>query len=135
MAVIAPCKYCGEKISIRKMPAGHHVPFDFKTNDYHECSGSKKATNNKEISIKDKKEIKSKKSIKEKITKNIEQDFDQSGEFDAYEETSSEDVFKDDTVESLRKEINIETSEKKNNKPIIYGAIALAVIIVLVLMG
>ena len=141
MAVITNCKYCGEKISIRKMPAGHSVPFDFDSNDYHECSRSKKQNQNKEIAIKDKKknnlkEIKSKKSIKEKKSPGtIEEDFDQSEEFETYEETSSEDIFKDDTVESLKKEIDVETTDKKTNKPIIYVAIAALVIIVLFFMN
>ena len=141
MAVITNCKYCGEKISIRKMPAGHSVPFGFDSNDYHKCRRSKKQNQNKEIAIKDKKknnlkEIKSKKSINEKKSPGtIEEDFDQSEEFETYEETSSEDVFKNDTVESLRKEIDLEITDKKINKPIIYIAIAALVVIVLVFMN
>jgi len=135
MAVITNCKFCGEKISIRKMPAGHHVPFDFKSNDYHECSGSKKKNQKKEITIKDKKKSNLKEIKSKKSPRNIEEDFDQSEEFETYEETSSEDIFKDDTVESLKKEIDVETTDKKTNKPIIYVAIAALVIIVLFFMN
>ena len=132
MAVITNCKYCGEKISIRKMPAGHSVPFDFDSNNYHKCSRSKKQNQNKEIAIKDKK----KNNLKEKKSpRAIEENFDQSEEFETYEETSSEDVFKNDTVESLRKEIDLEITDKKINKPIIYIAIAALAVIVLVFMN
>ena len=38
MATIKPCNNCGERISIRKMPAGHWVAFDVTTNSPHQCT-------------------------------------------------------------------------------------------------
>lgn len=37
MAVYRKCKYCGQRISLRLMPAGHWVAFDFGTDNVHGC--------------------------------------------------------------------------------------------------
>ena len=42
MSLIVDCKFCGERISLRKMPHGKHVPFDANTDDQHNCQKSKK---------------------------------------------------------------------------------------------
>lgn len=37
MAIHRKCKYCGQRISLREMPAGHWVAFDFATDNVHGC--------------------------------------------------------------------------------------------------
>ena len=41
MSLIVDCRFCGERISLRKMPHGKHVPFDVHTDDQHKCTESK----------------------------------------------------------------------------------------------
>lgn len=37
MAIYRKCKYCGQRISLRMMPAGHWVAFDWGTDNVHGC--------------------------------------------------------------------------------------------------
>ena len=37
MAVIKYCKNCNEKISLRQMPNGYWLPFEFQEDKLHEC--------------------------------------------------------------------------------------------------
>jgi len=40
MSVRKECDKCGQKISVRKMPNGRWVPFDYNTNTQHKCSSA-----------------------------------------------------------------------------------------------
>jgi hypothetical protein len=135
MSLIKECQICGNRISFRKMPHGKYVAFDVKTNDRHvhtkaEINKIKKIQKNE-----DQKEIEINKDNNKKIAKEekiSQDDFNQSEEFEAYEATSNEDIFKDDTVESLRNEIDTKVSEKKNNKPLIFAAVAIIIVLIFV---
>jgi hypothetical protein len=135
MSLIKECQICGNRISFRKMPHGKYVAFDVKTNDRHvhtkaEINKIKKIQKNE-----DQKEIEINKDNNKKIAKEekiSKDDFNQSEEFEAYEATSNEDIFKDDTVESLRNEIDTKVSEKKNNKPLIFAAVAIIIVLIFV---
>ena len=116
------------------MPHGKYVAFDVKTNDRHIHS---KAEINK---IKKTKENKNKKQLKstdieskKNKTEFPKENFNQSKEFEAYEASNNDDIFKNDTVESLRNEINSKVSEKKDNKTFILAAAAIIIILILVL--
>ena len=43
------------------------------------------------------------------------------------------DIFKDDTLDSLKNEIEVETTNKKNNKFLIYAAVAAIIILIIYL--
>ena len=113
MSLIVDCKFCGERISLRKMPHGKHVPFDANTDDQHSCQKSKKQ---KKQTKKQTKKIKSKSN----------NDFDDSlknEDLYNYDENSStennmskrKDIFEDETLDTLKNEIEVETKEKKVN--------------------
>ena len=134
MSLIKNCQICGNKISFRKMPHGKYVAFDVKTNDRHIHS---KAEINK---IKKTKENENKKQLKstdveskKNKTEFPKENFNQSEEFEAYEASNNDDIFKNDTVESLRNEINSKVSEKKDNKTFILAAATIIIILILVL--
>lgn len=44
MSIKKPCQYCGEEISLRKMPEGHWLAFDYGSGTVHKCVKKKKAT-------------------------------------------------------------------------------------------
>ncbi len=122
MSLIVDCRFCGERISLRKMPHGKHVPFDVHTDDQHKCTQSKskkkavkKGTKNKNNDVK-----KTEKVFKEEDYSNEDSNFENT-------ESSSQDIFKDDTLETLKNEIEVETTEKKDKK-IIYVGIAIGIL-------
>lgn len=135
MSLIKECQICGNRISFRKMPHGKYVAFDVKTNDRHVHS---KAEINKIKKIKkneDQKEIEIKKDNNKKISKKeqpSQDEFNQSEEFEAYEISNNDDIFKNDTVESLRSEIDNKVSEKKDNKTLIFTAVAIIIALIFV---
>lgn len=135
MSLIKECQICGNRISFRKMPHGKYVAFDVKTNDRHVHS---KAEINKIKKIKkneDQKEIEIKKDNNKKISKKeqpSQDEFNQSEEFEAYEVSNNDDIFKNDTLESLRSEIDNKVSEKKDNKTLIFTAVAIIIALIFV---
>ncbi len=121
MSLIVDCRFCGERISLRKMPHGKHVPFDVHTDDHHKCTQSKSKKKvikaqpkNKKIEVKKNTEVFNEKDYleEENIISN---------------DNSSNDIFKDDTLESLKSEIEVETTDKKDNK-LIYIIVGLGVV-------
>ena len=113
MSLIVDCRFCGERISLRKMPHGKHVPFDVHTDDQHKCTESK----SKKKAVK--KITKPKKVIVKKTEESYnEEDFLLDDENIVSNDNSPQDIFKDDTLESLKNEIEVETTEKKDNKKI-----------------
>ena len=127
MSLIVDCKFCGERISLRKMPHGKHVPFDANTDDQHKCT----KTITKKVS---------KKKIKDKKTTTTEQPRKVSETVDNYvaeddniinNNNTNEETFQNDTLESLKSEIEVEVKENKSNNKLIYIAAA-AVIILLI---
>ena len=134
MSLIKDCQICGNKISFRKMPHGKYVAFDVKTNDRHIHSKAEinKIKKTKENEIK--KQLKSTDVESKKNKRDFpKENFNQSEEFEAYEASNNDDIFKNDTVESLRNEINSKDSEKKDNKTFILAAAAIIIILILVL--
>ena len=122
MSLIVDCRFCGERISLRKMPHGKHVPFDVHTDDQHKCTESK----SKKKAVK--KITKQKKVIAKKTEESYkEEDFLLDDENIVSNDNSPQDIFKDDTLESLKNEIEVETTEKKDNKKI-YILVALGVL-------
>jgi|TARA_B100001173_G_C15998159_1_gene552144 hypothetical protein len=122
MSLIVDCRFCGERISLRKMPHGKHVPFDVHTDDQHKCTESK----SKKKAVK--KITKPKKVIVKKTEESYnEEDFLLDDENIVSNDNSPQDIFKDDTLESLKNEIEVETTEKKDNKKI-YILVALGVL-------
>jgi len=121
MSLIVDCRFCGERISLRKMPHGKHVPFDVHTDDQHKCTESKSKKAVKKIT--EPKKVTAKKT--EESYK--EEDFSLDDENIVSNDNSPQDIFKDDTLESLKNEIEIETTEKKDNKKI-YIFVALGVL-------
>ena len=122
MSLIVDCRFCGERISLRKMPHGKHVPFDVHTDDQHKCTQSKSK----------KKALKKVAKLKKIAVKNTEEsykeeDFSIEDENIVSNDNSPQDIFKDDTLESLKNEIEVETTEKKDNKKI-YILVALGVL-------
>tara|TARA_B110000467_G_C18139826_1_gene378134 strand:+ start:113 stop:508 length:396 start_codon:yes stop_codon:yes gene_type:complete len=129
MSLIVDCKFCGERISLRKMPHGKFVPFDADTDDQHKCTKS------------DTKKV-SKKQIKDKKTITPEQPRKASETVENYvaeddnvinNSNTKEENFQNDTLESLKNEIEIEVKEKKDNKILFLAAIAAVVIIIIFL--
>tara|TARA_X000000950_G_scaffold154851_1_gene189971 strand:+ start:3348 stop:3740 length:393 start_codon:yes stop_codon:yes gene_type:complete len=113
MSLIVDCRFCGERISLRKMPHGKHVPFDVHTDDQHKCTQSKSK----------KKALKQVAKPKKIVVKNTEEsykeeDFSIEDENVVSNDNSPQDIFKDDTLESLKNEIEVETTENKDNKKI-----------------
>ena len=129
MSLIVDCKFCGERISLRKMPHGKFVPFDADTDDQHKCTKS----DTKKVS---KKQIKDKKTItpeqprnaSETVENYVAEDDNVINNSNIKEETSQ-----NDTLESLKNEIEIEVKEKKDNKILFLAAIAAVVIIIIFL--
>lgn len=122
MSLIVDCRFCGERISLRKMPHGKHVPFDVHTDDQHKCTQSK----SKKKALK--KFVKPKKiAVKNTEESYKEEDFSIEDENIVSNDNSPQDIFKDDTLESLKNEIEVETTEKKDNKKI-YILVALGVL-------
>jgi hypothetical protein len=127
MSLIVDCKFCGERISLRKMPHGKFVPFDADTDDQHKCTKS----DTKKVS---KKQIKDKKTItpeqprkaSETVENYVAEDDNVINNSNTKEETSQ-----NDTLESLKNEI--EVKEKKDNKILFLAAIAAVVIIIIFL--
>ena len=109
MSLIVDCKFCGERISLRKMPHGKHVPFDANTDDQHSCQKSKKQK--KQI-----KKIKSK-SNNESDSSITNEDLYNYDERSSAENNTSKrkDIFEDETLDTLKNEIEVETKEKKVN--------------------
>ena len=111
MSLIVDCKFCGERISLRKMPHGKHVPFDANTDDQHSCQKSKKQK-------KQPKKIKSKsKSNNESDSSITNEDLYNYDEYSSTENNTSKrkDIFEDETLDTLKNEIEVETKEKKVN--------------------
>ena len=122
MSLIVDCRFCGERISLRKMPHGKHVPFDVHTDDQHKCTASK----SKKKAVK--KVAKPKKIVEKKTEETYkEEEFSIDDENIVSNDNSPQDIFKDDTLESLKNEIEVETTEKKDNKKI-YILVALGVL-------
>ena len=109
MSLIVDCKFCGERISLRKMPHGKHVPFDANTDDQHSCQKSKKQK-------KQTKKIKSK-SNNESDSSITNEDLYNYDEYSSTENNTSKrkDIFEDETLDTLKNEIEVETKEKKVN--------------------
>ena len=127
MSLIVDCKFCGERISLRKMPHGKFVPFDADTDGQHKCTKS------------DSKKV-SKKQIKNKKTITPEQPMKASEIVENYvaeddnvinNSNTKEETFQNDTLESLKSEIEVEVKENNSNNKLIYIAAA-AVIILLI---
>ena len=113
MSLIVDCRFCGERISLRKMPHGKHVPFDANTDDQHNCQKSKKQ---KKQTKKQTKKIKSS-SNNDLESSTVSEDFYNYDENSNLESntTKSKDIFEDETLDSLKNEIEVETKEKKVN--------------------
>ena len=113
MSLIVDCKFCGERISLRKMPHGKHVPFDANTDNQHSCQKSKKQT---------KQTKKQTKKIKSKPNNDIDSSTTNEDLYNYDENSSNEnntskrkDIFEDETLDTLKNEIEVETKEKKVN--------------------
>jgi hypothetical protein len=128
MSLIVNCNFCGERISLRKMPHGKHVPFNANTDDQHKCRKSdkkkvvKKTTKNKKTD--------SDKPIK--ISETVENYVPEANDSIGITNKSN-DAFENDTLESLKNEIEVEVKEKKDNKTLFLAAIAAIVIIIIFL--
>ena len=109
MSLIVDCKFCGKRISLRKMPHGKHVPFDANTDDQHSCQKSKKQK-------KQTKKIKSK-SNNDSDSSITNEDLYNYDENSSTENNTSKrkDIFEDETLDTLKNEIEVETKEKKVN--------------------
>jgi hypothetical protein len=130
MSLIVDCKFCGERISLRKMPHGKHVPFDANTDDQHNCQQSKKTKKTKKKQSK----IKTSKTKSEINEQNMAQELDNyvDNSFTETQETQSRDIFKDETLDSLKNEIEVETKEKKidTSKILIVGLVLLVLFLI-----
>jgi len=128
MSLIVDCKFCGERISLRKMPHGKFVPFDADTDDQHKCTKS----DTKKVS---KKQIKDKKTITpeqpRKASETVENYVAEDDNFIINSNTKEEN-FQNDTLESLKNEIEIEVKENKSNNKLIYIAVATIIIILII---
>ena len=113
MSLIVDCKFCGERISLRKMPHGKHVPFDANTDDQHSCQKSKKQKKQTKKQIK---KIKSK-SNNDSDSSITNEDLYNYDENSSTENNTSKrkDIFEDETLDTLKNEIEVETKEKKVN--------------------
>jgi hypothetical protein len=130
MSLIVDCKFCGERISLRKMPHGKHVPFDANTDDQHNCQQSKKTKKTKKKQSK----IKTSKTKSEINEQNMAQELDNyvDNSFTETQETQSRDIFKNETLDSLKNEIEVETKEKKidTSKILIVGLVILVLFLI-----
>ena len=126
MSLIVDCKFCGERISLRKMPHGKHVPFDAHTDDQHKCT----KTDTKKVS---KKKIKDKKITTTIQPRKISETVDNyvAEDNNIINNNINEETFQNDTLESLKSEIEVEVKESKNNNKLIF--IAAAVVIILLI--
>ena len=129
MSLIVDCRFCGEKISLRKMPHGKHVPFEVHTNDPHKCSKS----NNKKVVKKESKNKKTTKIAQTKEIPQVEENYIEEEDNFITANGNPKDIFKDDTLDSLKNEIEVETTNKKNNKFLIYAAVAAIIIVIIYL--
>ena len=127
--MIVDCRFCGEKISLRKMPHGKHVPFEVHTNDPHKCSKS----NNKKVVKKESKNKKTTKIAQTKEIPQVEENYIEEEDNFITANGNPKDIFKDDTLDSLKNEIEVETTNKKNNKFLIYAAAAAIIILIIYL--
>ena len=127
--MIVDCRFCGEKISLRKMPHGKHVPFEVHTNDPHKCSKS----NNKKVVKKKSKNKKTTKIAQTKEIPQVEENYIEEEDNFITANGNPKDIFKDDTLDSLKNEIEVETTNKKNNKFLIYAAAAAIIILIIYL--
>ena len=128
MSLIVDCKFCGERISLRKMPHGKHVPFDAHTDDQHKCTKTDTKKNVSKKKIKDKKitTTTQPRKVSETVDNYVAEDDNIINNNNINEET-----FQNDTLESLKSEIEVEVKENKSNNKLIYIAAA-AVIILLI---
>ena len=126
MSLIVDCKFCGERISLRKMPHGKHVPFDAHTDDQHKCT----KTDTKKVS---KKKIKDKKITTPTQPRKVSETVDNyvAEDNNIINNNTNEENFQNDTLESLKSEIEVEVKESKSNIKLIFIAAA-AIIILLI---
>ena len=89
------------------MPHGKHVPFDANTDDQHSCQKSKNKKTNKKIKSKSKSNNESDSSITNEDLYNYD-------EYSSTENNTSKrkDIFEDETLDTLKNEIEVETKEK-----------------------
>jgi len=137
MALKKNCNYCGEFISIRKMPHGKHVAFDYNTDNPHNKNCKKKLTDNidnikkqsdHKLQSKIKKELDevvsvSKKHEEENIIESIIKDNE------SYTETSNHKI--QNEKNDFKPSFEIENSEKKINFNYVIIALLAAIIIFL----
>ena len=114
---------------MRKMPHGKHVPFEVHTNDPHKCSKS----NNKKVVKKESKNKKTTKIAQTKEIPQVEENYIEEEDNFITANDNPKDIFKDDTLDSLKNEIEVETTNKKNNKFLIYAAVAAIIILIIYL--
>src|SRR6056300_811242 len=130
MSLIVDCKFCGERISLRKMTHGKHVTFDANTDDQHSCQQFKKTKKTKKKQSK----IKTSKTKSEINEQNMAQELDNyvDNSFTETQETQSRDIFKNETLDSLKNEIEVETKEKKidTSKILIVGLVILVLFLI-----
>ena len=126
MSLIVDCKFCGERISLRKMPHGKFVPFDADTDDQHKCTKS----DTKKVS---KKKIKDKKITTTTQPRKVSETVDNyvAEDDNIINNNINEETFQNDTLESLKSEIEVEVKESKSNNKLIF--IAAAVVIILLI--
>jgi hypothetical protein len=129
MSLIVDCNFCGERISLRKMPHGKHVPFDAHTNDPHKCTKSK----SKKVVKKESKNKKTTEFAQTKEIPQVEENYIEEEDNFITANGNPKDIFKDDTLDSLKNEIEVETTNKKNNKFLIYAAAAAIIILIIYL--
>ena len=112
------------------MPHGKHVPFDANTDDQHNCQQSKKTKKTKKKQSK----IKTSKTKSEINEQNMAQELDNyvDNSFTETQETQSRDIFKNETLDSLKNEIEVETKEKKidTSKILIVGLVILVLFLI-----
>lgn len=113
MSLIVDCKFCGERISLRKMPHGKHVPFDANTDDQHNCQKLKKTKKQKKKQTKTIKS-KSKNDSDDSITNEDLYNYDENTN-NVNNSSKTKNIFQDETLDSLKNEIEVETKEKKVN--------------------
>ena len=128
MSLIVDCKFCGERISLRKMPHGKHVPFDAHTDDQHKCT----KTDTKKVS---KKKIKDKEITTTTQPRKVSETVDNyvAEDNNIINNNTNEETFQNDTLESLKSEIEVEVKESKNNNKLIFIAVAVIIILIMYL--
>jgi hypothetical protein len=108
------------------MPHGKHVPFDAHTDDQHKCT----KTDTKKVS---KKKIKDKEITTTTQPRKVSETVDNyvAEDNNIINNNTNEETFQNDTLESLKSEIEVEVKESKNNNKLIF--IAAAVVIILLI--